>query len=61
MLDAIFARFKWYRRWRGGVWYLCRVEDDLLGMYLIDEWWRGSPPLGMRVVAVLEIESHDIG
>lgn len=41
MLNFLFASYEWYRRWKGGNWYLVRTRV-LQGAFWI---WRQSPKI----------------
>jgi hypothetical protein len=49
MLDALLSDFRWYRRWRGGVWYKVVPRPDPY----IEVWVRG--PLLWEHVYEIEI------
>jgi hypothetical protein len=29
--DIFFDRFKWYRRWRGGIWHYVQIRVECIG------------------------------
>jgi hypothetical protein len=42
-IDLLFSRYRWYRRWRGGVWEL---------------WWNGRPGDRWHHLTMTSAEAH---
>lgn len=49
----MLSDYYWYRKWRGGTWYLLRPYDNLYSFSHMRYWTR-RPPLSNEVVILIE-------